>query len=44
MRHKSISVSFLKKDKNGMKQTEMNNLDIALSELIQHEFDHLDGN
>eukprot|EP01091_Cochliopodium_minus_P003576 TRINITY_DN1356_c0_g3_i1.p1 TRINITY_DN1356_c0_g3~~TRINITY_DN1356_c0_g3_i1.p1 ORF type:complete len:192 (+),score=45.12 TRINITY_DN1356_c0_g3_i1:7-582(+) len=43
LRHKSISVSFTKKDENGYHKAELNNLDIALSELIQHEFDHLDG-
>ena len=39
-RYKSISLSF--KNENGVYE-EWNNLDIATSELLQHEIDHLDG-
>jgi peptide deformylase len=39
-RHKSISLSF--QDVEGNYQT-LTNLDIATSELLQHEIDHLDG-
>lgn len=39
-RYKSISLRF--QDENGRYQT-LNNLEIATSELLQHEIDHLDG-
>jgi peptide deformylase len=39
-RYQSISLRF--QDENGEYQ-EWNNLDIAISELLQHEIDHLDG-
>eukprot|EP01118_Nematostelium_gracile_P003448 TRINITY_DN1401_c0_g1_i1.p1 TRINITY_DN1401_c0_g1~~TRINITY_DN1401_c0_g1_i1.p1 ORF type:complete len:251 (-),score=70.84 TRINITY_DN1401_c0_g1_i1:60-812(-) len=39
-RSKSISISFT--DEDGKKK-ELNNLDAATSELLQHEIDHLDG-
>jgi peptide deformylase len=39
-RHKSISIQY--QDEQGCTQ-EMNHIDQATSELLQHEIDHLDG-
>lgn len=39
-RFKSISVNYL--DENG-KEHQMEKVDISISELLQHEIDHLDG-